>query len=401
MPLSCEFNTLLKLLSNSLFSTNYTFDENIDWNKVMDESIHQSVTALAFDATKGIDIPNEISQKWLMYAVKSISNNYTVTKYHGILHKMMSENNIPYCVLKGSASAYYYPNPTLRCMGDVDFLVPHNYYKKAIETFLNDGFITRGERDDVHTVFRKGDMHFEMHFEPPGIPANEPRVIIENYFKSMFEESTVAELEGNSFINPSKFHHGLILLLHTCHHLLREGIGLRHLCDWAVFVNSFKDDEFVTLFKEKLEKIGMWNFACVLTITANKYLGMPLPSSIVTDFSKFNGLIDDIFVSGNFGKKAENRYFESLYIKSKNTLGKTENRSKQFISSINNIIYSKHRSVKKLKILLPFFWLFYGSRYFVRYAFGKRKAILNKEIIDSAGKRKSIYDDFHLFETEK
>lgn len=401
MQLSPEYDVLLKLLSNSIFKTTFTFDDNTDWEAVLNESIHQSVTAIALDGAKNLKLPNDISKKWLMYAASAISNNYTINGYHTVLHKLMSENNIPYCVLKGSASAYYYPNPSLRCMGDVDFLVPRADYKKAIEVFLKEGFVTRGEKEDVHTVFRKEKMHFEMHFEAPGIPSNKTRDTIERYFETLIQESVPANIEGNTFINPSKFHHGLILLLHTCHHLLREGIGLRHLCDWAVFVNSFEPGEFNKLFEEKLKKIGMWNFACILTITANKYLNSPLSQSFDTDFAKFDGLIEDIFISGNFGKKEANRYFESLYISSKNTIGKQEGKAKRFIGSINNIIFTKHKQVKNWKILLPFFWFFYGFRYIIRYIFGKRKAILNKEILDTASKRKNIYDDFHLFETEK
>lgn len=401
MQLSREYDILLKLLSNSIFKTNYTFGDDTDWEAVLNESIHQSVTAIALDGAKNAKLPQDISTKWLMYSASAIRNNYSINSYHAVLHKMMSENNIPYCVLKGSASAYYYPKPSLRGMGDVDFLVPRDCYKKAIEVFLNNGFVTRGEKEDVHTVFRKEKMHFEMHFEPPGIPSNKVRKTIENYFETLIQESSLANIDGNTFINPGKFHHGLILLLHTCHHLMREGIGLRHLCDWAVFVNGFEPGEFSKLFEEKLKKIGMWNFACILTMTANKYLNLPLPQSVDTDFTKFDGLIDDIFISGNFGKKVTGRYIESLYISSKNTLGKTESKSKQFVSSINNIIFTKHKQIKKWKVLLPAFWLFYGGRYIVRYIFGKRKAILNKEIIDSASKRKNVYDDFHLFETEK
>ena len=35
----------------------------------------------------------------------------------------MIANNMPYVAMKGLASAMYYPDPSLRSMGDVDFLV--------------------------------------------------------------------------------------------------------------------------------------------------------------------------------------------------------------------------------------------------------------------------------------
>lgn len=53
----------------------------------------------------------------------------------------------------------------------------------------------------------------------------------------------VTDEDGN-MVCPSDFHHGLILLLHTSHNMLGERIGLCHLCDWTVFVNSFTKDKF-------------------------------------------------------------------------------------------------------------------------------------------------------------
>ena len=401
MKLLPEYDALLKLCSNSLFNTNFVIKNHIDWELVFNESINQSVAAIAFDGIKGIKLPEDIYKKWLMQSVQIVRNNYNVNGYHSILNDLMSQNGIPYCVLKGASSDYYYPKPMIRSMGDVDFLVPHDYFKKAIDIFIKSGFITRGEKEYVHTVFRKENMHFEMHFEPPGIPNNELRKIIEDYFKTIINESRLVYIEENAFINPSKFHHGLILLLHISHHLLREGIGLRHLCDWAVFVNSFKGREFVETFSDKLKLIGVWDFASILTVLSNKYLSLPLPEDIGTNFTKFDEFIEDIFVSGNFGKKKNSRYFESLYISSIDNPNSSYSKKKQFVRSINCIIFNKHNWLQNHKLFLPIFWIFYGLRYFVRYILGRRKSILNKEILDSANKRKYIYKDFHLFETEK
>ena len=47
------------------------------------------------------------------------------------------------------------------------------------------------------------------------------------------EKAEEVLFEGEKIRIPAPFHHGLILLLHTVHHMLGEGIGLRHLCDWG------------------------------------------------------------------------------------------------------------------------------------------------------------------------
>lgn len=46
------------------------------------------------------------------------------------------------------------------------------------------------------------------------------------------------------------------MLLHVAGHLINTGIGLRHLCDWAVFVAKFSDEGFCEMFEDKLKAVG-------------------------------------------------------------------------------------------------------------------------------------------------
>lgn len=48
------------------------------------------------------------------------------------------------------------------------------------------------------------------------------------------------------------FHHGLVMLLHLFSHLTGARIGIRHLCDWALFLNSIEEKEFLKLFQEPI-----------------------------------------------------------------------------------------------------------------------------------------------------
>ena len=123
-------------------------------------------------------------------------------------------------------------------------------------------------------------MHYELHFEPAGVPGGKAG----DYVRKMLEDiqETAVRVENNefSYIIPDDFHHGLVMLLHMQHHLLAEGIGLRHLSDWAVFVNTLSADveeksKFEDIFKERLMKIGLWNFAQNISLSATMALGLP------------------------------------------------------------------------------------------------------------------------------
>ena len=127
------------------------------------------------------------------------------------------------------------------------------------------------------------------------------------YTADIFEKAQKKRVGDGEAVLPSQFHHGLIFLLHTCHHLTGEGVGLRHLCDWAVFENSLSDRKFRELFEEKLKKLGLWCFAQILTRCSIKYLGAEEREWAVADEVVVDSLMEDILTGRNFGKKDKNR----------------------------------------------------------------------------------------------
>lgn len=92
---------------------------------------------------------------------------------HDELNKLMTENDIPYCALKGLASAYYYPDSSLRDMGDVDFLIDEKDFERAKQAVLNAGFtVDHGDQaDSLHIAFKREPMSiWEQHRSVNGIP---------------------------------------------------------------------------------------------------------------------------------------------------------------------------------------------------------------------------------------
>lgn len=401
--ISTTESTLLKLLSRSLFQNEVTFEEGVDWNAVLQEALQQAVPAIAFaDFQEPVSI--ELEQKIRNAAYSTISNNTKIEKDHCNLHKLLSQNSIPYVILKGGASASYYPEPAYRSMGDVDFLVSKNDLEKAEQVLRAEGFEPWEENHICHIVFRKNDMHLEMHFEPAGVPEGDAGDLVRQYFEDAFEKPVSHDIGIGQMLIPSAFHHGLVLLLHTCHHLTGEGVGLRHLCDWAVFANSLSNDEFIILFETKLKAIGLWRFAQLLTQVCIRYLNMPKKQWAMeeVDDTLLEEMIRDIFKGGNFGRKEETRKTEHYIISSrgKNGVGNTSMLS-QFIKSINDTIYTKWPIIHKFRLLLPLGWFYFGGRYLIRVLTGKRKMINIGKTVSNASERRNLYQQFHLYEVDK
>ena len=205
---------------------------------------------------------------------------------------------------------------------------------------------------------------------------------------------------------PDPFHHGLIMLLHTASHLTSEGIGLRHLCDWAVFAASLSDAEFRDLFEKKLKDFGLWQYAQALTMLGVRFLGAPkrvwaleAVESKKLSVEQLDGLMDDILNGGNFGTKDMNRYREIKYIsdRGENTVSKNGILSQAF-QSMNHKVRADYRTLGRYKLLMPIGYLAEMVKYTGLLAAGKRKSSGSKAMLREAKARKNLYRNLKLFE---
>lgn len=376
--------------------------ETIDWSSVLKEAELQGVVQLVFSAIDSEK--NTLGGKqaeWQDSTAADMINSIVVIHTHRQLHQWMTDAGIPYVILKGCASAAYYPKPEIRSMGDVDFLVPDEFLDKADKLLMDYG-LESSYRDHVtHIVYRRNEKNLEMHFDLPGMPKGEIGEVTREYMADIFDASVVRDTGSGDMVLPSSFHHGVILLLHTCHHLTGEGVGLRHLCDWAVFENSFSDAEFRDMFEAKLKRIGLWKFAQILTKTAVNYIGAEPREWANCDEKLAERLIDDILSGGNFGSKDWNRSVQTMLIsdRGKSGVGKTSMK-KEAISSANEIVCSHWPKARKNKLLLPVGWVYFGGRRFFRELAGKKEKTTVKAVVKGAAERRELYKQFDIFVRE-
>ncbi len=381
--------------------TTYLPPQETDWKALFEESVDQAV---ALSCLQGLDLSNtpvEIKRTWQNYAMRSLSSNVGIHEQHSYVHQLMADNNIAYAILKGSSSAYYYDDPLMRSMGDVDLWVADEDLQKAVDVLLENSFVQRDMKHLSHLVFNKEKIHVELHFKPAGLPDGKMGERIKEYLSTIFMEGDIVDIAGNRFYKPNDFHHGLIILMHTYHHMLSEGIGLRHLCDWAVFVKYFERGDFATLFEEKLKAVGLWKFAQILSWCSYRYLGIPYKEWMgEMGEALCKSVIEDIFAGGNFGEKDEERTVQGMSISNRGKDGVKKRKLGQLIVSVNEMGKTQFPKIGKMPLLKHFCFIPLGFRYSFRVLTGKRKRINVVGNMKQAEQRKKIYEQFKLFEVE-
>lgn len=385
-----QHQILLPLLASSLFERQEILITDIDWDKLYQEAMSQAVFPLIFTELD-LTIPSEKKEEWENRFRYYISVNTNVTYEHSELNDTLAKRNIPYVILKGVASASYYPNPALRVLGDVDFLLAEKDMESATELLTEIGFTAKDEEiQGKHLGFHRRSSVWEMHRSINGVPEGEAQAIVDEYLSDIIETAVDYQTENGTIKIPDTFHHGLVLLLHTASHLTSEGIGLRHLCDWAVFAASLSDDEFRVIFEDKLQRCGLWRFAQILTLVSMRYLHIPKREWAGTvDESLLVGLMEDILSGGNFGFKDNDRYNQIKYISDRG--GHTVTKRAPVIQVFHTIrAKAKTQNTSSIRVV---------SDYLKMVKSGQRK-LDSVQTLANAKKRKEIYAEFHLFDKE-
>lgn len=399
---------LLDLLRNSIAPNAVAVSakpETVDWEALVQESRAQTVTAMAADSaykTFGDKLPLAIHKKWVADSAQVLVLNSMVLQTQQELDALLCKADIPYTILKGTAAASYYPKPELRQLGDVDFLVGSEDLARTGRLLESAGYQKWAhENHDCHIVYTRGFSHLEMHFEMSGIPTVAVGDTIREFLSVMPQNAVIASVEKDTFHMPPPAYHAMVLLLHMQHHVTCDGMGLRHLCDWAVFVQKTAHETFwqETLLP-LLRKVGLYKFASVMTGICVRHLGIRYPEGMEEAAADLcDNVLYEILAGGNFGRKDEERKKSSLLVSDHGRSGTQRSMAGNLWHALTMAARDKYPIVKKQPWLYPIFFLIIGVQYYKKVLKGERQSL--SAMLPTAQERRSAYQRLELFEASE
>lgn len=395
-----EQRTLLCILQSALQDRAYAgpYPEGLDWAVLARESEEQAVAALAYFNVEHNGIPEEQLLRWRNIALKECAHQTWVSKAHSDISTLFSQNGIDAVTIKGCASAFFFPHPEYRSLGDVDFFVAPEDHERGHALLLENGFQPGARIGHHDRDYYKNNIHYEMHFAISGVPRGREGEPFLRHLEGLRQDRRTINTNMGPVAVPSDFHHGLIILLHTASHLLSEGIGLRHLCDWAAFVNHFSDDDFCDMFRGICQELSLWRFAQVLTKTCERYLGLaPRNWSGEVEEWVTDSCINEFLVSGDGGREKETKLGSGMLVSDNFSARLSKgSRWQRLLSTASGVVEMHWPAAKQHPILLPFGWLWFGIRYFTRMLVGKRRKLPISEMSKEADRRRKLYSEFGL-----
>lgn len=397
--MTLEQEVLLALMQTAIAGKKFSLPfKQVEWDALIRESIQQSVYLNLFGMSALLKplMPEGDYDHYFKSGYGILAANTALSAAQKMLVSFLEEEQIQYVILKGEAAAYYYPHPEFRRLGDVDFLVHPNDGDRIAAFLLSKGFAVSHENDARHRVFAKAGLRFEMHFEVAGLPKGVLREKITTFLSSVFTMAEKANNGVGDYLKPAAFHHALILLLHMQHHMLDRGMGLRHLCDWACFLQRTDNEPF---WNEQLlpflTEIGLLSYAATMSKVSASYLGIRCPAwATDADTELCIAVMEDILSGGNFGMKDCQRKESATMI----SYHKNENKVVSLCRTMKQSVLAHHPNTKTNKLLFVWHFCRRSLCYFWSVLAGKRTSTI--KAARQANKRKRVYDQLRIFEVD-
>ena len=299
--------TIYRLLKESLFLNTSGRSEHLaaalakDWKPVFEEMKKQTVASLPGEWLKEHPLPG--ASQWMSYCVMQQAQWVRVMHAQKELLQLLDAHEIPCVILKGAAAAMAYPHPSLRSMGDVDFLVKRADFQRTAALLENNGYRLAHEKNESHHhygYYRNG-ISFELHKRLAIIRQDDDRLIAR--FEKGIDQREYHETEGFSFpVLPAELN-GLVLMFHINQHL-RSGLGLRQIIDWMMYADRLPEDVWKDQVLPMLRETGMERLALTVTVMCQRYLGLRTIVETKNDALPYEALMNYIMERGNFGRKS-------------------------------------------------------------------------------------------------
>lgn len=356
---------ILDLVRKALFGAEVVFPSSIEWSDVLQEAQVQSVVGLTVKALPD-DIPLSVKKEWETLALSQLASTLRYWNVQDELHLLLTQNNIPYVILKGAAAAMLYPDPFSRAMGDIDFLVPREHFEQAKALLAENGYHTSHEDSERHIAYSKNGVSYELHYR-----FSYRDLDMEDTLQAMIPLAKLQEIAGHRFFTLPVRENGLVLLAHLWNHL-HTGIGLRQVIDWMMYVHTnLTDDFWSTQFSDMAKQVGLEKTAITATYMCRKYflLSDQITWCLSADESLADRMMKMVLEYGNFGRKqlpqseAERKAQTALSGVSRIGLF----RQLQSRGEVNWKAYHKHPWLK------PFAWLYQLFRYAVLWLIKPKK----------------------------
>lgn len=274
------------------------------WREVFTVAERQGLLAIAVDglqvlmeAHKGeivaVKEKHAEWQKWLFEIIGQLTQYEVMNRQQKKVIAQLSEiwvaEGIRMMVFKGQANAALYPKSEHRAVGDIDCWL-FGDAEKGDEIAKAHGADVSFEWYRHSKIAYKGET-IENHRVMSHTRGSEKKQKMESELRFMVHGEDLTVINGcGKALMPSPQFNACFLTYHALHHFISEGLRMKQVLDWAMFLQKEQDKVDWKQYNDFCNRYKLDRFAAVMNYIASVYLGVQLNSS-------------DIKVDGTFAEK--------------------------------------------------------------------------------------------------
>ena len=219
------------------------------------------------------DIPAQQKREWIGSVLLGYeARNKSQIRIIDDLQKKWAESGIKMMVMKGQAMGLYYPNPMHRAPGDIDCYLFDGYDKgnEAARKWadkVNEGWYK-------HSVISYKGETIENHQFFVHTREGQRSKLLNQLLCESLKDAEFDTLPGTGALLPPSMFNAIFLSYHALAHFLEEGLRLKQILDWAMFLKRDADKVDWKVFYSICDRFHFRRFAVVMTDIAVHYLGV-------------------------------------------------------------------------------------------------------------------------------
>lgn len=291
-----------------------------EWDKLYRMSKKQSLVGISFVGIQRVmeyekiyhcGMPELLYFTWMGMAAKIQQRNEVVNRQCVELQEKLSADGFRSYIMKGQAVGSLYGQiGLLRQSGDIDVFLEGGLNKVLAYARTYGGVAKVNELEMSVSIFP--DTEVEFHYRPFIMRNPFKNRRLQKYFESQekkqFSNYLILDKEKELSISAPTVEFNLVhQLVHTYHHFITEGVGLRQLMDYY-FVIQASNAEDIRECKKIVENLGLNRFASALMwVIKTVFVGHDNDIFFPWRPNEKDGrlLLEEILLSGNFGHTDE------------------------------------------------------------------------------------------------
>ena len=401
---------ILNALSCAINGRTVTWGEELvkdEWEKLYRAADSHNILPLVADALRS-DLPepyaNCTRQKILHQASRS-------AELCLLLEHLYSRDLHP-LVVKGMVCRSLYPEPEHRPSTDEDLLIDPAEFPRMHEALLEYG-LNPIKPEDMYKSYEvsyqdaERKLYLEVHRalftrELPYLNR------LNGFFRGVHARAKRQEIYGVQVLTLSPDDHVLFLLLHAMKHFLHSGVGIRQVCDIALYSERYGDSISWGGLRRKLSELGAIDFARAIYGIAEKYLltekeMTPYLSGWKLEDVDFEPMLEDIMEGGLYGTSTMSRAHSATM-----TLNAASTQQTGGLKALLHAVFkprkrlqNKYRYLEKAPYLLPVAWAHRLLRYTLELLRGDRRTNSPLDSIRVGSERIRLLKQYHIISSKK